>query len=192
MNRVQIATGLRERKKERTRQAVIDVAWRLFRQKGYDATTVDEIAEQSFISRRTFFRYFPNKESVVFHESPVRLAYFRSQLVAGGTGFRAVSHACLELARHYEANKQALIEEYRLIRSAPTLILREGEIDGEWMEAIAETLGAGGTRAAGRRNRVLAGAIFGAVRATLAEWLAADGSISLVGLGEEAMSIFEQ
>src|ERR1700712_5144937 len=57
--------GLRERKKIRTRAAIRDNAMRLFREQGYTATTVDQIAEAADVSPSTFFRYFPNKEAVV-------------------------------------------------------------------------------------------------------------------------------
>src|SRR5689334_22693065 len=57
--------GLRERKKIKTRQAIRREAYRLFREHGYDATTVDRIAEAAEISPSTFFRYFPTKEDLV-------------------------------------------------------------------------------------------------------------------------------
>ncbi|MCP9978944.1 TetR/AcrR family transcriptional regulator [Actinomadura madurae] len=57
--------GLRERKKQRTRLALIDAALDLFLAKGYEATTIDEIVAAVEVSQRTFFRYFGTKEDVV-------------------------------------------------------------------------------------------------------------------------------
>jgi AcrR family transcriptional regulator len=62
------AIGLRERKKAKTRAAIQQHALRLFRDQGYSATTVTQIAEAAEISESTFFRYFPTKEHVVLED----------------------------------------------------------------------------------------------------------------------------
>jgi len=55
----------RERKKEETKERILKVALKLFKQKGLDGTTVDEIAEKADVAKGTFFNYFPRKEAVL-------------------------------------------------------------------------------------------------------------------------------
>lgn len=60
--------GLRERKKQRTRETIAREAHKLFVQRGYHATTLPEIAEAADVSTRTIFAYFPSKEDILFSD----------------------------------------------------------------------------------------------------------------------------
>ncbi|MGC0415591.1 TetR family transcriptional regulator [Embleya sp. AB8] len=59
-------TGLRERKKARTRQVISTVAFDLFEEQGFEHTTIEQICRRAEVAHRTFFRYFPAKESLLF------------------------------------------------------------------------------------------------------------------------------
>src|SRR5256885_17135566 len=66
--------GLREFKKQRTRQAIADTAMRLFVERGFDHVTVHEVAEAAGVSEKTVFNYFPTKEDLFYDEVPAREA----------------------------------------------------------------------------------------------------------------------
>ncbi|MGW0586231.1 TetR/AcrR family transcriptional regulator [Streptosporangium sp. NPDC002607] len=82
--------GLRERKKLRTRHALIAAAIELFVEKGYEQTTVSEIAAAADVSTRTFFSYFASKEDVVFHNSRDGIDRALRVIAERGPGDRAV------------------------------------------------------------------------------------------------------
>jgi AcrR family transcriptional regulator len=72
--------GLRERKKRRTRRALADAALRLFSERGYEQTTVADIAAAAEVSPRTFFGYFRSKEDVLFADTDERIELMRQAL----------------------------------------------------------------------------------------------------------------
>ncbi|MCS0638254.1 TetR family transcriptional regulator [Streptomyces sp. LP05-1] len=90
------AGGLRERKKRRTRDALLRAALELFATQGYERTTVDEIAAAVDVSQRTFFRYYASKEEAAFAVQDMVEAHFMAALrtrPAGETPFDALRRA---------------------------------------------------------------------------------------------------
>ena len=85
--------GLRERHVARTRDAIVGAALELFERQGFEATTVDEIAAAADIAPRTFFRYFPTKEAVLF----ARAADDRARIAAALAARPATEHPFLSL-----------------------------------------------------------------------------------------------
>jgi AcrR family transcriptional regulator len=74
------ATGLRERKRERTRRAIADAALQLFARQGFQATTIPQIAEAADVSPRTVSGYFPAKEDLAFPDADERIGALEQRL----------------------------------------------------------------------------------------------------------------
>jgi AcrR family transcriptional regulator len=199
---------LREQKKARTREALADAALRLYAEQGFEQTTVDQIAEAAEVARRTFFRYFPSKEAALFPDRERRLAAFRDALARrpgrpgrgghrGGEagvpdqGLEAIRQALLRLADDYVASRERVALQQRILAHTPALAAHDLELDREWEAAIAEALGDRPRAAAARRRRarLQAGAIMGAVRATLREWYAGGGRSDLREMGQRTFEL---
>jgi AcrR family transcriptional regulator len=87
---VEGTTGLRERKKQRTREAIVEAAFELFEERGFDGTTINDIAEAAEIAPRTFFAYFPSKDDVVFHDFEERYEMIAGWLRDRDAGTNAI------------------------------------------------------------------------------------------------------
>lgn len=180
--------SLREKKKAAVREALVEAALRLFRARGFDAVTIDEIAAAAEVSRRSFFRYFPTKEAVLLERRYAQLAVFRALLAErqkGESPFEHVRRACLALASEYVALRRQILEERAIVAAAPSLVARDLEVDRAFESAIEEALGGS------RRARICAAAVIGVTRVVLEEWAAGGAKADLVALGGDALSLLE-
>ncbi|HTA66447.1 MAG TPA: TetR family transcriptional regulator [Xanthomonadaceae bacterium] len=188
---------LRERKKDATRHALLAAANKRFHQNGYETTTIDEVCQDVGVSRRTFFRYFPDKESLAFPHRRERLERFVELLGSAPAsegpvaGLRRISQM---FAKEYMQNRDRLVAQQRLVQAAPALLARENEIDRDWENgmSLAFRARAGGGPEGELRARVLAGAAIGVIRATMRHWFASDGKDDLAQLGDEALDYLER
>jgi AcrR family transcriptional regulator len=126
--------GLRERKKEATRQALSDAALRLFVEVGFEETTVEAIAAAVHVAPRTFHRYFPRKEDVLFADAARRVETLRTALASRPadepllTSLRAgvgVVFDDLVDQREHEIRRSAVLQANPVVRAAHLRYLDE-------------------------------------------------------------------
>jgi len=161
-------TGLRERKKARTRASIREHALRLFREQGYQATTVEQIAAAAEVSPSTFFRYFPTKEDVVLQDDmDVRMFEALGRQPSGMAPIPAIRAAMREaLATLTPADWEQLRETTTMTMTVPEVRARSLDEFMRTIQAMSEVL----AKRAGRRPddvavRTLVGAVFGVITA---------------------------
>ncbi|CAL9536943.1 Putative mycofactocin biosynthesis transcriptional regulator MftR [Streptomyces sp. enrichment culture] len=177
--------GLRERKKQRTRDALLRAALELFTARGYERTTVDEIAEAVDVSQRTFFRYFASKEEAAFFVSRLAEARFVDAVRARPADETPLEALRQSLTESWESIGEAIeqlvplelhMRFCQVIESTPALLAahlrRAAELEEEIARVIADREGLDVD--ADPRPRVVV-AVFGAViRVTERIWSARD------------------
>jgi AcrR family transcriptional regulator len=143
-----VPEGLRERKKQRTREQIIEAAMRLFAERGYQATTIAEIANAAEVAPRTFFSYFPSKEAVVFHNVDRDLDGLAGALrdrLPGETAFDALRRWIDGMFEEWTADEGSDQLRKRLCREDEGLANFQGgvmaRINELLLEAIANDLG---------------------------------------------------
>ncbi|MFF7457352.1 TetR/AcrR family transcriptional regulator [Kitasatospora sp. NPDC008115] len=175
--------GLRARKKQRTRDALIEAAHRLFLGQGFARTTVDEIAAAVDVSQRTFFRYFANKDEVALAVLAEAEDHFIQQLrtrPAEETPIQALRAAIVDSWRDRggrdagPCSVTAALELIRMIEDTPTLLAahlrRVTELERLLIGIIAEREGV--DPAEDLRPAVLAAVFAGVLRAAHLSWSA--------------------
>jgi AcrR family transcriptional regulator len=170
--------GLRERKKEQTRQLIAETAWRLFAERGFDRVTVAEVAREAQVAEATVFNYFRTKEDLFYS----RLEAFGAQLVeavaarpAGESALAAFRGFLLDsggLLAQLEAGDPEALERLRtvnrLIAASPALLAREQRAIATSTDALAAQLAAEtGAPAGDVRPQVAANALMGVHRALI-------------------------
>jgi AcrR family transcriptional regulator len=190
-------SSLRARKKAAARANVLEVAHRLFHKNGFDGTTLDQICDEALISKRSFFRYFRDKESLVFPNRDERLEVFAAFLGAhrdAENPFDSLRLATGIFSVEYKKHQRNLRDQQILVHSSQALLAREREIDKDWQTAIANAFSAraGNSPESDLWARVLAGAIMGVVRSTMNYWFEHDCKDDLRQLGNDALNYLER
>jgi AcrR family transcriptional regulator len=185
--------GLRERKKRRTRASIQKEAMRLFLEKGYEETTIEDIADAVEISPSTFFNYFPSKEAVVFQDDldPLILAAFDAQ-PSTVNPIRRLRNAMRAVFANLTPDQERLVRERtRLFLATPELRGAMLSQFADLVNQIAELLA---TRAGKKTSdfavRNMAGAVLGVLLASML-MVTEDPKADMLKLADAALAHLE-
>ncbi|MFJ8058190.1 TetR family transcriptional regulator [Streptomyces sp. NPDC096142] len=162
------------------RDALVAAAFQLFLERGYEQTTIDDIVALAGVGRRSFFRYFPSKEDVVFPDHERCLADMTAFLSSSGDEHEPVRRVCDAarlVLRMYNENPTFSVQRYRLTKKVPGLRAYELSVVWRYERALADYLRG---RFAGRPDGtlhadVVAAAVVAAHNNALRSWLRSDG-----------------
>lgn len=189
-------TDLRARRDAQTRAEISTAAIALFAERGYGSTTMEDVATAAGVSRRTAYRYFSNKEDLLFEQTRVWMEVLDRAVDArqpGESTREMLRRAVLDVARHIEARPDETIAGWGVVATTPALQARYARTNREWLDryvaVIAADVDAGDT-AAVLRAAVIAGALVGGTDQTVRLWFQVPEA-SLVALTEEVLETVE-
>ncbi|MCW6010433.1 TetR family transcriptional regulator [Micromonospora sp. CPCC 205371] len=169
-------TGLRERKKAATRQALHEAALRLAAEHGVDRLTIEAIADAATVSRRTFSNYFASKEQALLHADQVRLARLLELVDARPSdepAWAALTAAVERMTAEEPFDNPEQLERYRQLHHHPAMlsemIATYAAAERDLAGAIARRLPAGPETPL--RARLLAASFLTAARVANELWL---------------------
>ena len=178
----------RQRKKTATRDRIRASALQLFREHGYEATTVEQIAAAAGVSHMTFFRYFPTKEDVALSDSydPL-IASLIAQTPAAWPLNRRIRTVLVQGLRHvYSTDRDGFLAQNRLIVSTPALRERLWADQMATQQLILQALSASQNHPPSFRDRVTVAACLAAASTAILTWVENDGTADLPDLMEQA------
>jgi AcrR family transcriptional regulator len=189
-------TSLRERKKARTRASLREHALRLFREHGYQATTVEQIAAAAEVSPSTFFRYFPTKEDVVLRDDlDDRILEALDRQPTPMTPIAAFRAALREaMASLTPADWGEFREAAALSLEVPEIRARQLDELGRTIDVMAEALARRTGKTADQLAvRVYVGAVLGVILSVMApgKWTDADLDTHTFDRIDEALALLE-
>ncbi|MFI1398448.1 TetR/AcrR family transcriptional regulator [Streptomyces sp. NPDC020681] len=186
--------GLRERKKLKTRIAIRRATYRLIAEQGYEATTVEQIAEAAEVSPSTVFRYFPTKEDIVLTDDydPIMESELRAR-PADEDPLESLRKVLTQsLATFIQEERDEVVQRTRLMVEVPAVRARMTETMSTTSELLVRAL----ADRTGRDHddlevRVLTAAVLGALREVMLYWAARDHEDDLIELVDHGLSTIQ-
>jgi AcrR family transcriptional regulator len=191
-----VEPGLRERKKLKTKRTLSDIALSLFTEKGFDATTVEEICDRAEVSRSTFFRYFPTKEAAAFPDEDARIAVVEGVLrehPAGEPWNVTIRRSVMSLIDYDLDSRKDFRLRMELMSREPALAVQamttQAATADRFTRLLADELGV--DPRSDVRPRLVVAAAFAAVNTAWNAWLGDRPGRDLRDLVNEAFDILD-
>jgi AcrR family transcriptional regulator len=182
-------TGLRERKKQKTKEAIQREAMRLFQEQGYEETTIEEIAEAAEISPSTFFNYFPTKEDVVLYDryDPIMASMMLARPPEEPPSV-VMKYVFETLGVMLDRDSEIIVARARMALKVPALRARFWEEMERARDLISSVIAARtGRDPDDFELRVVSMALVAAAFEATQEWLRRDGRDSMFELVNQAL-----
>ena len=169
---------------------MITAATRLFQARGFEQTTVDDIADAVDVSRATFFRYFRSKDEVLLGDHQEYMRVFSKVAAskrADESVFAVIRRAAIAVAEWAERISDDLLPRYRIVMAIPELHAKDRMLDKDWYDAMRFLYSADG--GSPLRARLRAGATVGTMRMAIEAWADCNGARTLPELIGEAFDL---
>jgi len=185
-----VSTGLRERKKSATRQALHEAAVRLAIEHGPDRVTVEAIADAADVSRRTFSNYFASKEEALLYGDLARMRQLLDAVrsrPASEAPWPVLTAAAVEVFQELGARDPRWLAQVRLVRRHPALAAQQVTTYTSMEDGLTAELSARGVGAP-MRARLMAAAFLTALRVAVQAYPDRTSGAALTAVMQEALA----
>ncbi len=185
-----------ERRHHETRARIADIAVGLFLRRGFAEITMDDIAAESGVSRRTVYRHFPSKDDLVFEQPERWLQHFNAEVSERAPGESIHDLCCrgvMSVAQLIQHNARSVLAGFTVYTATPSLRGRNGKAEDDWFERYVTLL----TPTDGPEPETMleiatvAGSLVGTTKALVALWAFAQPDADMVVLTRSALDQLE-
>lgn len=181
-----------ERRHRETRARIADIAVGLFIERGFTDTTMDDVADQAGVSRRTVYRHFPTKDELVF-ENPQRWLQHFDREVSTRRHDESIHDLCrrgvMSVAQLIEDNAPSVLAAFTVYSTTPSLRGRNGKSEDDWFERYVALLSSvvPPDPATMLQIATVAGSLVGTTKALVAVWALMQPTADMVAMTAAAL-----